>query len=255
MESFCPTVMVVDDEADVRNFAKHVLENQGFQVLIAKNGMEALLLGEHHPGFIHALVTDLVMPPYMGGYELALALRRRRPGLAVLYISGYPTDDFVEGEVLEEAAGFLAKPFKPDTLVRRVRELIHACNKAPRLGDHVSDDDVMKSARSVLLLVPDTNLRNGIALILRMEKLLVLEARNIGEALGLSQWHTGTIGLMLADRDTMASLPLELSERLGQARPEMRILCATASSSDGQPVSERIKRVLEEWGMETAGEE
>lgn len=246
--------MVVDDEADVRNFAKHVLENQGFQVLIAKNGMEALLLGEHHPGLIHALVTDLVMPPYMGGYELAVALRRLRPGLAVLYISGYPTDDFVQGEVLEDAAGFLAKPFKPDTLVRRVRELIHS-GKKERKRPIEPYEDGLKADKSVLLLVPDTNLRNAVAMILRIERLMVLEARNIGEALGLSQWHTGSIGLMLADRETMDCLPLELSERLMQGRPEMRILCASSASVEGQSASERVKRVLEEWGMETAGEE
>jgi CheY-like chemotaxis protein len=252
MDNPCPTVLVVDDEADVREFARRVLESQGFEVLMAKNGVEALLLGEHHHGFIHALVTDLMMPPYMGGCELAQALRRIRPGMAVLYISGYPADAVVQSEVLEEAAGFLAKPFKPDVLVRRVRELIRSAAESESRRS-VSGP---KQEKAVLVLVPDEELRNGIiASMLRTESPHVLEARNIGEALALCQWYAGRIGLLLADRETLSSLPLELSERLLQARPEMRILCASASVRDGEPVADLIRRVIEEWGLEVAGEE
>src|SRR3954464_14433324 len=118
------TVLVVDDEEAIREYARRVLERQGYQVLNAKNGIGALLLGEHHPGPIRALVTDLNMPPYMGGCELAQGLRRMRPGLAILYISGYPADAVVQSEVLEEKANFLAKPFKPETLARKLRDLI-----------------------------------------------------------------------------------------------------------------------------------
>jgi CheY-like chemotaxis protein len=248
MESLSHTILVVDDEAHIRDFARHVLENQGYLVLTAKNGVEALLLGEHHPGPIRALVTDLNMPPYMGGSELAQAMRRMRPGLAVLYISGYPADALVQSEVLEEKADFLAKPFTPETLIRRLRELISRPAPSPLSAPRKND-------RAVLLLVPDGSLRTGISSLLRVEGLQVLESRNFAEALIICEWHVGYIGLLLADRDTLARLPSELSERLIQMRPEMRILCAAASPDDGEPISDRVRRVLEEWGMEVADEE
>jgi CheY-like chemotaxis protein len=248
MESLSHTILVVDDEAHIRDFARHVLENQGYLVLTAKNGVEALLLGEHHPGPIRALVTDLNMPPYMGGSELAQAMRRMRPGLAVLYISGYPADALVQSEVLEEKADFLAKPFTPETLIRRLRELISRPAPSPLSAPRKND-------RAVLLLVPDGSLRTGISSLLRVEGLQVLESRNFAEALIICEWHAGYIGLLLADRDTLARLPSELSERLIQMRPEMRILCAAASPDDGEPISDRVRRVLEEWGMEVADEE
>lgn len=248
MESLSHTILVVDDETHIRDFARHVLENQGYLVLTAKNGVEALLLGEHHPGPIRALVTDLNMPPYMGGSELAQAMRRMRPGLAVLYISGYPADALVQSEVLEEKADFLAKPFTPETLIRRLRELISRPVPSPLSAPRKND-------RAVLLLVPDGSLRSGISSLLRVEGLQVLESRNFAEALIICEWHVGYIGLLLADRDTLARLPSELSERLIQMRPEMRILCAAASPDEGEPISDRVRRVLEEWGMEVADEE
>ena len=248
MESLSHTILVVDDEAHIRESARHVLENQGFHVLTAKNGVEALLLGEHHPGPIRALLTDLNMPPYMGGSELAQAMRRMRPGLSILYISGYPADALVQSEVLEEKADFLAKPFAPETLVRRLRELITRPVPAPMSALGETD-------RAVLLLVPDGSLRSGISAQLRVEGLQVLESRNFAEALIICEWHVGYIGLLLADRDTLARLPSELSERLMQMRPEMRILCAAASPDDGEPIDDHVRRVLEEWGMEVTDEE
>jgi DNA-binding response OmpR family regulator len=150
----------------------------------------------------------------------------------------------VQSEVLEEKADFLAKPFKPETLVRKLRELI-------RRPAHSSFSPPAKHDRAILLLVPDARLRTGIASILRVEGLQVLEAQTYADALIICQWHVGYIGLMLADRGTMSRLPAELNERLGQVRPEMRILCASADTAIGEPVEDRVRRVLEEWGMET----
>ncbi|HKP96543.1 MAG TPA: response regulator [Fibrobacteria bacterium] len=248
MDSSAHTLLVVDDEAQIRDFARHVLENQGYQVLTAKNGVDALLLGERHPGPIRALITDLNMPPYMGGCELAQALRRMRPGLAILYISGYPADAMVQSEVLEEKADFLAKPFKPESLVRKLRDLI-------RRPQPASMEAPGKGERAILLLVPDAILRTGIASLLRVEGLQVLEAGTFADALIICQWHVGCIGLFLADRGTLSRLPSELTERLGQMQPEMRILCAAAAPGAGEPVEERVRRVMEEWGLEPTGGE
>ncbi|MDB5106761.1 MAG: Blue-light-activated protein [Fibrobacteres bacterium] len=248
MESLSHTILVVDDEAHIRDFARHVLENQGYQVLTAKNGVEAVLLGEHHPGAISALITDLNMPPYMGGCELAQSMRRMRPGIGVIYISGYPADAVVQGEVLEEKADFLAKPFTPEMLINRLKEMLRRPAPAPV-------EQPRKTDRAILLLVPDGTLRTGIAALLRVEGMQVLESRNFAEALIICQWHVGLIGLFLADKDMLARLPSELLERLGQVRPEMRILAASAAPGEGEPIHERVRRLLEEWGLEVTGEE
>src|SRR5436853_22176 len=104
------TILVVDDEEKVRDHVRQALERMGFSVLVASNGVEALLMGGRHPD-IRLLIADVAMPPYMDGVELAKALRRRRPGLRVLYISGHPADAAVADETSEGRAAFLAKPF------------------------------------------------------------------------------------------------------------------------------------------------
>src|SRR3989338_8844949 len=84
------TVLVVDEEDSVRTYIWQALEKRGFSVLCAKNGAEALFLGERHPGGIHLLITDLIMPPYLDGVELAHSMRRQRPGMKDLFISIRP---------------------------------------------------------------------------------------------------------------------------------------------------------------------
>lgn len=116
------TILVVEDERVVRSFAVRTLRGEGYQVLEAAHGMEALEVAERHPGPVHLLFTDLVMPR-VGGRALAEALRRRRPGLRVLFTSGYPADAFY-GRVPGDYELVLIKPYEPACLTRRVRELL-----------------------------------------------------------------------------------------------------------------------------------
>ncbi len=112
------TILVVEDEAAVRKLAVRVLERAGCTVLAAENGADALRVIEAHDGEIDLVVTDMVMPD-MGGRELALHLRRQRPGLPVLFMSGY--DEELLADSIADSA-FLAKPFTPAALTAAVAE-------------------------------------------------------------------------------------------------------------------------------------
>ena len=118
------TVLVVEDEEEVRSLTRDVLEMHGYTVLEALDPEDALRLGQTHPGPIHLLITDVVMPR-VSGPELARRLRDGRPTLRVLCMSGYPEDaDRPAGE--GGWNGWLQKPFSPDGLVAKVRETLAA---------------------------------------------------------------------------------------------------------------------------------
>jgi PAS domain S-box-containing protein len=119
------TVLLTDDEDGVRALARQVLESAGYVVLEAASGEEALGLAEGHAGRIDVLVSDVVMPG-MGGRELAECLRARDPALRVLYLSGHTEDEVVRQGVLRQELHFLAKPFSPAALTRKVREILGA---------------------------------------------------------------------------------------------------------------------------------
>ncbi len=119
------TVLLVEDEAIVRQMAAEILRDSGYHVLDAKNGPEALRLGRQHPGVIHLMLTDVVMPQ-MSGRELAEQLTPLRRDMKVLYMSGYTDDAIVHHGVLDEGTAFIGKPFTPRNLTRKVRELLDA---------------------------------------------------------------------------------------------------------------------------------
>jgi CheY-like chemotaxis protein len=113
----------VEDEEAVRSLVGEILQMRGYTVLEARHPGEALLLAERHPAPIHLLVTDVVMPQ-MDGHELAERLLSARPELRVIYMSGYTANVSVLRGVLETGSTFLPKPFTPDALARRVREVL-----------------------------------------------------------------------------------------------------------------------------------
>jgi nitrogen-specific signal transduction histidine kinase/CheY-like chemotaxis protein len=115
------TVLLVEDDGDVREFVQDVLRSHGYQVLSAIDGTQALSLIEQHPGPIDLLVTDVIMPRMMGS-EVAARVAALRPSIKVLYISGYPGDAIVKQGVPEHM--FVQKPFSVSALARRVRELL-----------------------------------------------------------------------------------------------------------------------------------
>jgi PAS domain S-box-containing protein len=116
------TVLLVEDEAAVRNLARTVLQRKGYVVLAAQDGAAALDLVDKHAGVIHVLLTDLVMPG-MSGRDVAAAVRARRPSIKVIFMSGYTAD--VPTELgTEGAAAFLSKPFNEHALTSKLREVL-----------------------------------------------------------------------------------------------------------------------------------
>jgi nitrogen-specific signal transduction histidine kinase len=117
------TIMLVEDEAVLRGIARRVLIAMGYTVIEARHGGDAAILSAKHSGPIDLLVTDVVMPE-LGGRELAKLLRAQRPGIPVLYISGYTDDELLRKGVMEPGVQLLRKPFMPVDLARAVRELL-----------------------------------------------------------------------------------------------------------------------------------
>jgi two-component system, cell cycle sensor histidine kinase and response regulator CckA len=116
------TVLLFEDEDAVRALAREVLRRNGYVVLEARHGLDALRLAERHPDPIHLLVTDVVMP-HMSGRELAERLAPVRPKMRVLFMSGY-TDHAAMHRHLTPGAAFLQKPFTPETFARKVRSML-----------------------------------------------------------------------------------------------------------------------------------
>ena len=120
------TILVVEDDPLVRTLAIRVLKSCGYSVMSADSPRQALLVASERP--VDLLLTDVVMPE-RSGRDLAVELRRHIPGLRVLYMSGYTSDEVVARGVHEASADFLQKPFTPAILARRVRETL---NSSPR---------------------------------------------------------------------------------------------------------------------------
>ncbi|HQU14080.1 MAG TPA: response regulator, partial [Thermodesulfobacteriota bacterium] len=117
------TVLLAEDEEVVRRLTREILSGNGYKVLEAGNGREALLLSEAHRGEIHLLLTDVAMPK-MSGRELTERIRLQRPDLRILYMSGYTDDVILRQGVIEDGIPFLQKPFTPEALARKVREVL-----------------------------------------------------------------------------------------------------------------------------------
>jgi CheY-like chemotaxis protein len=116
-------VLVVEDEQTVRELSRRVLEQGGYSVLVASSPREAVRVAEG-ASRIDLLLTDVVMPGGMNGVELGVQLQRDRPDLKVLHMSGYTNEEAIRLGVTTRRMNFLAKPFQPGQLLRRVGELL-----------------------------------------------------------------------------------------------------------------------------------
>lgn len=125
------TILLVEDEEMVRGLLRTILKTRGYTVIEAGSGQEALALCEHYSAPIQLMVTDVVMP-HMSGRELAERLTESRPGLKVLYISGHTDDAIFKHGVMAAEMNFLQKPFLPDDLLGKVRELLSDQSSKPQ---------------------------------------------------------------------------------------------------------------------------
>jgi CheY-like chemotaxis protein len=126
------TILLAEDEDQVRVVASNILREAGYHVLEARTPGEALLICEQHPVGIELLVTDVVMPK-LNGRQLAERVTALRPGIKVLFMSGYTGDVVLHHGVLDAGVAFLQKPLTPDSLARKVREVLDAPQGKGRL--------------------------------------------------------------------------------------------------------------------------
>jgi two-component system cell cycle sensor histidine kinase/response regulator CckA len=119
------TVLVVEDDDQLRRLAHRALAAQGYAVLEAERGSTAIDIARRHPGRIDLLLTDMVMPD-TNGRKLADHLRSSRPGLRVLFMSGYPDGAMAHRGMLEQGVAYVAKPFTTEAITRKVREILDA---------------------------------------------------------------------------------------------------------------------------------
>jgi PAS domain S-box-containing protein len=119
------TILLVEDVAGVREVTRRVLERLGYEVLVAADAAAAERIGVDHSGEIHLVVTDVILPD-RNGPHVATAIRQVRPGTRVLFVSGYTDRAAVETTIWSGDAAFLQKPFTPDQIGRKVREVLDA---------------------------------------------------------------------------------------------------------------------------------
>ncbi len=117
------TILLVEDDEAVLDLSKIMLEKLGYTVLAAHSHVHAMHVVKEHPGDIHLLISDVVMPE-MNGWELAELLRVIRPNLKCLYMSGYTADAIAHGGILDEGVNFIQKPFRSDDLAAKVRQVL-----------------------------------------------------------------------------------------------------------------------------------
>lgn len=142
------TILLVEDDSGVRNLVRHELVKTGYQVIEAKNGVEACLTATQQSYHVDLLLTDVVMPG-MNGRELAQHLSVIKPNLRVLFMSGYLDDISVNSGMDPHRTTFLQKPFTPDLLLRTVRALLDS--STPATGNaphHIPPDQAPRTARA-----------------------------------------------------------------------------------------------------------
>ena len=125
------TILVTDDEAQVRSLARDILLGAGYRVLEAEDGEQALRVAENHQGAIHVLLTDIMMPG-INGKELADRFLVARSDAKAIFMSGRVAEVISDAGVLIPADAFLAKPFTAERLLNKVRERIEHCSPFSR---------------------------------------------------------------------------------------------------------------------------
>lgn len=208
------TILVVEDQTEVRNYTTAVLNRLGYHVLEAANAGEALMIYERQTEQqIDLVLTDVVMP-HVSGRELAARLVKLHPGIRVLYMSGYTDDVMVHHGILDDGTPLLQKPFSPDALGAKVRELLSP-----------------KSAARILVADDEPSVRTFLSTVLRGRGYDVVEAADGVEA--LERAHHERLDLVITDLVMPEREGIEVIQAVRRDQPGAGII-AISGAFDGQ---------------------
>jgi signal transduction histidine kinase/CheY-like chemotaxis protein len=230
------TILVVEDDEDVRNTAVDLLSDLGYRVLRARDAQGALAIVESGVA-IDLLFTDVVMPGPLRSPELARKTRERLPDVAVLFTSGYTDNAIVHGGRLDEGIELLSKPYTREALARKIRHVLGDQQKrslskpakavmpaTPSLAETSSSGKALK----VLLVEDDGLIRLATADMLEELGHTVFEASDAAEALGILERET--IDVLLTDDGLPGVSGRDLAIQVRQRRPATRIIFASGRS-------------------------
>ena len=124
-----PTILVVEDDDQVRGFVRALLAGEGYRLLEARTGAEGVRIGEQATGQLDLLLSDMLLPE-LSGYDLAVRLRETHPKLKVILMTGYVEGEIVQRSISELNATFLDKPFQPGALRKLVRDTLRSASAA-----------------------------------------------------------------------------------------------------------------------------
>ena len=172
------TILLVEDEANLRYLARQYLEKQGYRVIEAADGAVAMQIAVAHEATIHLLLTDVIMPG-MNGRELAQRISEIRPNVKILYMSGYTENVIGHNGMLDAGVRLLQKPFNLRDLKSKVREVLDATPTPPEVAMSMQSAEPVRSARA--REIPPTRAQ-------RFHLNLPLRYRRLGD----KDWHVGT---------------------------------------------------------------
>ncbi|MBZ5676515.1 MAG: response regulator [Acidobacteriia bacterium] len=204
------TILVVEDDPAVRLLVEDILGSAGYRVLIAEDGPGALQVAQQHTGEIDLLLTDVVLPK-MGGRDVAANLTRLRPGIKVLFMSGYTGHSAAQHGTLDSDVNFIPKPFSPDALCEKVRAVLTA--RMP--------------VRKVLIVDDEPAIRSLLAEILNDSGFQTVTARDGREARELIRQNP--VDLIITDLAMEGEEGIELIRALRKETPKVKIIAMSGT--------------------------
>ncbi len=223
------TILVVEDEEDVREMVRESLEGYGYRVLEAGELERAVEIAQGHGGPIHLLMTDVVLPRASGA-EVARRLALLRPGLKVLYTSGYTDDAIVRYGVQDQGVAFLQKPYGVTTMARKVREVLDGGGTGPApITDKTATQKAVEPMRRILLIDDDNEMRAVLREVLEGRGYQVIEAAD--GSIGSRIFRQQPIDLIISDIFMPGKEGLETIAELRRAFPDTKIIAMSGGIS------------------------
>ena len=204
------TILVTEDQDNVRGLVSRMLRGFGYHVLEAESGVEALAAAAAHAGTIHLLITDVVMPE-MSGRELGAELKRQRPEIRVLYMSGYSGEAIARRGLLEDGVAFIQKPFTAESLAGKVRDTL---GSAPAAG-------------AILVVDDDAAIRSLFHKILARAGYHVMEAADGAQA--LAAVRKGGVDVVITDLIMPEKEGIETIVEIRKNHPQVKIAAVSGA--------------------------